>query len=152
MAQRFGRAYTTDTTVYRGNKISLQCWRDDFQHDFAARMDWTVKSYAESNHPPVPRLAHADRLTVRSGDYSILDASGTTDPDGDSRSYFWLQYPEAGTYPGRIDFVPNLYRVAIRAPHVDTPRTIHFILRVTDKGTPALSRYRRVIVTVVPRS
>ncbi|MGH9535750.1 MAG: hypothetical protein ACRD2E_12935 [Terriglobales bacterium] len=30
------------------------------------------------------------------------------------------------------------------------PETVHFILRVTDKGTPPLSRYRRVIVTVTP--
>ncbi|MGZ3766822.1 MAG: hypothetical protein ACXVA2_19320 [Mucilaginibacter sp.] len=27
---------------------------------------------------------------------------------------------------------------------------MHFILKVTDKGTPALTRYKRVIVTVVP--
>lgn len=32
-----------------------------------------------------------------------------------------------------------------------TPATLHFILRVTDKGTPPLSRYKRVVVTVVPR-
>ena len=25
-----------------------------------------------------------------------------------------------------------------------------FILRLTDKGTPALTRYRRVIVTILP--
>ncbi|HEY4198248.1 MAG TPA: hypothetical protein VGM63_22060 [Mucilaginibacter sp.] len=29
---------------------------------------------------------------------------------------------------------------------------MHFILRVTDKGTPALTRYKRVIVTVLPKS
>lgn len=149
--QRFGRAFTTDTATYRGNKVTLLRWRDDFQNDFAARMDWTVMSYDQANHPPVPRLAHADSLTVRAGEFFRLDAGGTTDPDGDSVHYFWLQYPEAGTYPERVDFVPNLYSVGIRAPQVETPQTIHFILRVTDRGTPALSRYRRVIVTVVPR-
>lgn len=149
--QPFGRAFRMDTTVHRGNQVTLLRWRDDFQNDFAARMDWTVKSYAESNHPPVPRLAHADSFTVRSGEYFRLDAGGTMDPDGDSMSYFWFQYPEAGTYPGQVSLVPNLYSTPVRAPQVDTPRTIHFILRVTDKGAPALSRYRRVIVTVVPR-
>jgi hypothetical protein len=45
----------------------------------------------------------------------------------------------------------NLYNVhTIRAPEVESPRTVHFILKVTDKGTPALSRYQRVIVTIVP--
>lgn len=31
---------------------------------------------------------------------------------------------------------------------VDYPRTLHVILEVTDRGEPALTRYRRVIVTV----
>jgi hypothetical protein len=149
--QPYGRAFRPDTTVYRGNKVTLLRWRDDFQNDFAARMAWTVKSYAEANHPPVPRLAHADELTVRSGEYFTLDASGTTDPDGDSLSYDWFEYPEAGTYAERLGFVSNLYAAHVRAPEVETSQTIHFILRVTDKGIPALSRYRRVIVTVVPR-
>ena len=146
-----GRANTPDTAVHRGNKLTLLRWRDDFQNDFAARMDWTVASYADANHPPVPRLAHADSLTVRSGEYFRLDASGTTDPDGDSMSYDWFEYPEAGSYAGRLGFVSNLYSASLRAPEVEVPQTIHFILRVTDKGTPALARYRRVVVTVVPR-
>ena len=29
-----------------------------YQNDFAARMDWTIKPYAEANHPPVPKLDH----------------------------------------------------------------------------------------------
>jgi hypothetical protein len=33
---------------------------------------------------------------------------------------------------------------------VDQEVTLHFILRVTDKGSPPLSRYQRVIVTVKP--
>lgn len=111
-----------------------------------------MENYADANHPPVPRLAHADSLTVRSGEYFRLDASGTTDPDGDSMSYDWFEHPEAASYPGRLGFVSNLYSAHVRAPEVETPQTIHFILRVTDKGTPALSRYRRVVVTVVPRS
>ena len=36
------------------------------------------------------------------------------------------------------------------APKVSTPETIHVILAVTDNGTPALTRYQRVVVTVVP--
>ena len=38
----------------------------------------------------------------------------------------------------------------VRAPQVDSPQTTHFILKVTDKGTPSLTRYKRVIVTIVP--
>jgi hypothetical protein len=33
---------------------------------------------------------------------------------------------------------------------VEKPEMLHFILKVTDKGTPALTRYRRVIVDILP--
>lgn len=142
-----------DKKGYRSIQATIWRWRADFQHDFAARMDWCTKPYAQVNHPPVPALAHPDKLTVKSGELFHLNAAGTTDPDGDSMSYLWFQYPEAGTYPGTVSFRPyasNLYDLPVTAPTVDKPQTIHFILRVTDKGSPALSRYKRVIVDVVP--
>src|SRR5215471_1068 len=40
-----GRSYTTDqATIWR--------WREAFQHDFAARMDWTIKDVKSANHNP----------------------------------------------------------------------------------------------------
>ncbi|MEO6232549.1 MAG: nucleoside hydrolase-like domain-containing protein [Ferruginibacter sp.] len=149
----YGRAIKSDTVIFTGNKVSVWRWRDDFQNDFAARMDWTIKTYKEANHPPVPALGHPDKITVKSGEYFYLDASGSTDPDGDHLSYWWFQYPEAGTYkqPVKFTLAENLYRTSVVAPVVDKPETIHFILKVTDKGTPALSRYKRVIVQVLPK-
>ena len=38
-----GRWHTSNATIWR--------WRSAYQHDFAARMDWTIKPYAEANHP-----------------------------------------------------------------------------------------------------
>jgi hypothetical protein len=69
-------------------------------------------------------------------------------------SFLWFQYREAGTYDGVISFRPyaaNLYDLPVTAPPVDKPETIHFILQVKDKGMPALTSYKRVIVTVLPR-
>ncbi|WP_342744732.1 hypothetical protein [Niveispirillum lacus] len=81
-----------------------------------------------------------------------LDAGGTTDPDGDSLSYLWFTYPEARTFKGKIEIsTENAIGVWVNAPIVDAPQTIHFILRVSDKGTPSITRYRRVIVTVIPK-
>jgi len=140
-----GQAKSAQASIYR--------WRQAVQHDFAARMDWTTKPFAAVNHAPEVRLAHPAQFTVKAGEEFYLNASGTTDPDGDSMSYLWSQYPEAGTYPGYIStrpYSPNLYRLPIVAPKVSKPETIHFILQVTDKGSPALTRYQRVIVTVLP--
>lgn len=143
-----------DKKMYYGNRETIWRWRTDFQHDFAARMQWTIKKYSECNHPPVPRLAHPDRFTVKSGESFHLSAAGTFDPDGDSVSYLWFQYQEAGSYKGAVSFrpyAPTLYDVPVTAPIVDSVQTIHFILKVTDKGSPSLARYKRVIVTVLPK-
>ena len=144
-----------DKKTYSGSAETIWRWRPEYQNDFAARIQWTNKNFDQCNHPPVPRLAHADRMTVHSGEVFHLSAAGTTDPDGDSMSYLWFQYPEAGTYPGLVSFRPyasNLYDLPVTAPQVDSVRTIHFILKVTDKGSPPLTRYKRVIVTVLPKS
>ncbi len=147
------RAIGPSDKSYTGYRETIWRWRDDFQNDFAARMDWTTRKPADANHPPVVRLAHSDRLTVKSGESVVLSALGTTDPDGDSLSYWWFQYPEAGTLASPIALwaAENLYATGFTAPAVQRPEQVHFILRVTDKGAPALSRYRRVVVTIQPR-
>ncbi|HEY4194549.1 MAG TPA: nucleoside hydrolase-like domain-containing protein, partial [Mucilaginibacter sp.] len=103
-----------DKKGYKSNQATIWRWRVEYQNDFAARIQWTTKSYKECNHPPVPRVANGEKMTVRSGEQFHLSAAGTTDPDGDSLSYLWFQYPEAGTYKGRLSFAPyspNLYDI-----------------------------------------
>lgn len=147
----FGRATRPGERPVRDNKVTLWRWRDDFQNDFAARMEWTTKPYAQTNHPPVPVLDRPDAFTVKSGQGFSVSARRTSDPDGDSLSYFWFQYREAGSYRGTVDLgAQNTAGVWVTAPKVDHPETLHLIVRVTDKGTPPLSRYKRVVVTVVP--
>ncbi len=147
----YARATRPGAKPFRDFKATLWRWRDDFQNDFAARMDWTTKSYQEANHPPVPVLNHPEAITVRSGESLGLSAHAT-DPDGDSLSFFWFHYPEAGSYKGAVTIksAENMDHVDLVAPKVEKPETVHFILRVTDKGSPPLSRYKRVIVTVTP--
>ena len=152
VAGRQGRAMEAGKTSFKGFRATIYRWRDDFQNDFAARIDWTTQPRAAANHPPVPVLAHPATVTVKSGERFQLDAHESTDPDGDSLSFWWLHYPEAGTWrePIAIQGAPNIWSVSFVAPRVTKPETAHFILRLTDKGTPALTRYQRVIVTIMP--
>jgi hypothetical protein len=147
----YGRATHLSETSFRDFKATIWRWRDDFQNDFAARMDWTTKPYRECNHPPQAILDVPERFSVRSGEEFHLDAHGS-DPDGDSLSFLWLQYPEAGSYKNsvKLTLAENMPHISLVAPKVDQPQTVHFILRVTDKGSPPISRYRRVIVTIQP--
>ena len=80
-----GRWHTTNhATIWR--------WREHYQNDFSARMDWTVKDYDEANHPPVPRLGHDMFLSAKAGERVDLNAEGSSDPDGDNLSYKWFLY------------------------------------------------------------
>jgi Protein of unknown function (DUF1593) len=143
---------------HTSNKATIWRWRSAYQNDFRARMDWTIKPYAEANHPPVVTLRHANQLAAKSGERVSLNAEGSTDPDGDALSYEWFHYGEPGTLllssgrtgaPLTIESA-NGSSAWFIAPRVTRPETIHIILAVTDRGTPPLTRYQRVVITVSP--
>ena len=125
-------------------------WLDVIQNDFAARADWTVQSYEEANHPPEVELAHARDLTAEPGDTVQLSAEGTQDPDGDELDYQWWQYPDADSYSGTIDVQDaGSQEASFTVPaDAETGDTIHVICEVRDDGSPQLTRYQRVVVTV----
>ena len=90
---------------------------------------------------------------AKTGSTVSLSAEGSSDPDGNALSYEWMYYPEPGTYNIKepIDLKNKTgLNASFIAPKVVQPQTIHIILKVTDNGKPALTRYRRVIVTVFP--
>lgn len=134
-------------------KATIWRWRQAYQNDFAARIDWTIKPYKEANHPPIAKLSHANALQVKSGEKVTLSADGSTDPDGNELVYEWIYYGEVGTYGGsRSPMVTNRKQktASLVAPKVTKPETMHVILAVTDTGVPALTRYQRVVLTVMP--
>lgn len=144
------------------NHATIWRWRAAVQNDFAARMDWTIKPYSGANHPPVPKLAHADSLTAKRGARVELSAEGSTDPDDDKLSYSWFYYSEAGTLvasSGRSGQPLGINGFDQQKAWFNVPTTrvlppglgtMHVILAVTDHGTPRLTRYKRVIINVVP--
>ena len=125
-------------------------WFHAVQNDFAARADWCIKPHDQANHAPVVTLAHALDLKVRPGQTVSLSARGSEDPDGDVLTYRWWQYQEAGTYEGTIDIVDaGKQDASFTVPgHGGKGKIIHIICEVTDKGTPPLTRYRRVVVEI----
>ena len=117
-----GQPHTTDqATIWR--------WRTAFQHDFAARMAWA--SGRGANHNPrvvVNGESGTAPITVRhrrSAQPVVLDAAGTTDPDGHALTYRWFFYSEAGTgIPGQPVCAPGRQSAAAatRPPAASRPR------------------------------
>lgn len=144
---------TAQATIWR--------WREAFQNDFAARMDWTILPYDKANHPPVIKLETPEYIKAKKGDRIELNAVGTTDPDGDLLSYEWFCYEEAGTRGMSnartgikhdiIGFDQAKAAIVVKSSRVMPPGTgtMHIILAVTDHGTPRLTRYKRIIIDVI---
>lgn len=127
-------------------------WTDALQNDFAARADWCVKTYDEANHPPIVKLNHKLDLTAKPGEKLPLSAQGTYDPDNNELIYKWWYYKEASDYTGNIEIETNDSKNAtlLIPKDVTEKTTLHIICEVKDNGIPQLTRYRRVIITIVP--
>jgi hypothetical protein len=142
---------------YTSDQATIWRWREAFQHDFAARMEWCIaETFNSANHNPIAAfnnnkskdIAH---LTARPGQTVKLSAAGTSDPDGDKIIYHWFIYKEAGDYNSTIDIRnSNAIEASFIAPEVSQKREIHVILEVKDDGEPNLYSYRRIVITVRP--
>jgi hypothetical protein len=91
-----------DGKTYVSDQATIWRWREAFQHDFAARMEWSIKPRGEANHNPVVTVNGSAgfaplAIAARVGVPIVLDAAGTRDPDGNALRYSWFFYPEAGT-------------------------------------------------------
>jgi hypothetical protein len=162
-ADTVGGVVSDQATIWR--------WREAFQNDFAARMDWTILPPAKANHAPMPVVNGEGglapiRVKAVIGRPVVLDAAGTRDPDGQKLTYRWFTYAEAGFdgkgTPPAITIAQAAARrtsltvtAACAGAWLDLPqlpcpasREAHVILAVTDSGTPALTRYRRVILEI----
>jgi hypothetical protein len=158
-----------DGGTYTSDQATIWRWRDAFQNDFAARMDWTIADYAHANHNPLVEVNGMEgtapiRIDAAVGKPVVLDAGGSRGPDGQSLHYKWFHYAEAGGTG------TNLASVALAGADtskaVVTPTAVcrqawlpnvrpcsgtgvaHIILAVTNDGSPRLTSYRRIILIV----
>ena len=158
-----------DGRTHVSDQASIWRWRDAFQNDFAARMDWTIKDFAHANHNPNVVVNGQTgtapiELPAEAGQTITLDAAGTSDPDqGQTLTYNWFVYPEAGiagTHGADVAITGAAGPVAkVTVKSSCSPMWLpmipcrgdgvaHVILAVTDNGSPSLTSYRRIILHV----
>ena len=177
----FGRVTTSQDMVigidgveHVSDQATIWRWREAFQNDFAARMDWTIADFAHANHNPVIEV-NGPGVGNPSGTEPIIieaearkpiafDAGKTHDPDGNALHYNWFHYAEAGitgTNPAAVTINgANTSKATITATSacrepwlpglIKCPGqgSAHIILAVTDDGSPQLTSYRRIILNV----
>lgn len=120
------------------------------QNGFAARLLWSVTpTYAGANHEPRVSVRGSSTVAARSGE-TIRLAGRTSDPDGNAVTVRWWQWREVSTYPGKVSFSnPTALATSVQVPPDAVPgQVIHLVLEAADNGTPALTSYQRVVVTV----
>ncbi|ATA22302.1 uncharacterized protein DUF1593 [Gibbsiella quercinecans] len=163
------RTSTSDTVMgidgknHRTASATIWRWREAYQNDFAARMQWSVNpDVKQTNHNPQLVLNGQPgrgivTLQVKAGAVVKLTAQGSHDVDNNRLSYRWWQYKEPTATAMNIHFSPELKlekseseELSFTAPAVKTPTPFHIILQVQDDGTPSMFSYRRAIVTVTP--
>lgn len=167
--------------TFRTNKATIWRWRNAYQDDFAARMQWTLTDdFTKVNHQPVISINQDVGLApyyieADAGSTITIDASGTYDPDGDNLSFKWFQYREPsatqnyhgyevsdliikevqGSNGNKVDVTiapPEKSCIVVREQtSLERGLLLHLILEVTDSGTPALTSYRRVLIQPVNR-
>jgi len=147
-------------------------WREHYQNDFAARMDWCVTDdYAKANHNPIAVLngdttRNVLQIEAPAGSTVTLSAAGSKDPDGNRLTYSWFIYNEAGGGFGGFGGRPTNQLSSTEGESTSLVLSTggrrgrggrggggggtHVILVVQDDGTPTLWSYRRAIIRAQP--
>lgn len=135
-----------------GNRSDSWSYPDFFpaaQQDFAARMKWSVTPrYADANHPPVVKIEGPLHILANAGEKIRLNGV-VTDPDHDQVQSKWW-YFKVGSFPGEVLIgQPEALQTEVTIPkEAKSGQTIHIIFEAADKGSPSLTRYQRVVITV----
>ena len=119
-------------------------------NNFVARMDW-AKNGAGNRNPVVIVNGDDDlaalKVTPEAGSSVTLDASASSDPDGDKLKFSWWVLSEAGNYKKDVQISGNdTSHAMVEIPPDAAGKSIHVICEVTDDGTPTLTSYRRIIL------
>ncbi len=141
-------------TGYDGKEVKTDSmWRyvADIQHDFAARIDWTVRNrYEDAEHKPELQIIEGYDLTARAGETLTLHPV-INSRDHRAVSFSGRIYAEAGSSCSKeVEIMVNPQEVCLQIPLSAKPQdVIHVIFCAEAEGYYRLKQYRQLIVTIV---
>jgi hypothetical protein len=119
------------------------------QHDFAARMQWSMTGDRKgANHPPRVLIKGEQEIQARPGQEIRLRVQ-VEDPDGDAYTIKWWTFLKDQYTPEIELTAAGVTGAKIHLPqHLATGQTLYVVVEVTDRGTPALTRYQLVRIKI----
>lgn len=105
---------TVANNTFASNKATIWRWREAYQSEFAARMQWTLTANRSAvQHPPIVVINGSCgfepiTLQVDPDQPIILDASSTYSPDDMTLTYDWFHYREPSLSQTNLLEVPEI--------------------------------------------
>lgn len=150
MGEAFPKNYFHTCKV---DQAEMERWIPAVKNNFLNRLQYSTKNPEEVNHEPSAQV-NTDKssqliyIKANPGAKVQLNASGSSDWDGDKLTFNWYQYKTHDSYTGNIALKdPAAAKQTLILPKDLGDKKIHLILEVKDNGTPALVTYRRVILS-----
>jgi hypothetical protein len=169
---------TSDTVIgkngkkFMSNKATIWRWRKAVQFDFAARMQWTVKEFNETQHQPI--IVANGTISVKPtfiegtfNDTIVLDLSKSYSLNGDDLIFTWFHYREPTATNWNVAEIPEIELIPIndnrsivkleiplfplRWFHLNQKQKIklksyHIIAEVTNSRDMGVSTYKRFVI------
>lgn len=105
--------FEIDDDTYYSNRGTVWRWRAAFQHNFAARMQWTVKDFDDAVHEPIAVVNGSEsyfpvEYKVDVDSEVVLDFSDSYDLNDRDLEFNVFQYLEASPTPTNAEVISKL--------------------------------------------
>lgn len=130
------------------NSVAFPNFFPAAQHDFAARMKWSVtNNFKSANHAPIIQLKGSATIQVKPGQQIYLNAT-VKEPDGDQYEVKWWQFSKKQTETVLGINQKNSLQTSVTIPANAKKQTLYLVLQVQEKNENSLTSYQLIKIII----